>query len=52
MDCEFCYTTLQEEFEYCPKCGKKIVRTKVTEAVRTNTNIFQTEVDGNYLLIQ
>lgn len=22
LDCEFCYTTLQAEFEYCPKCGK------------------------------
>ena len=51
LDCEFCYTTLQAEFEYCPKCGKKIVKAKATETVRTSTNIFQTEVDGDYLLI-
>ena len=51
LECEFCYTTLQTNFEYCPKCGKKIAKTKATEVAKTNTSIFRTEVDGNYLLI-
>lgn len=50
-ECEFCYTTLQAEFNYCPKCGKKIVRSKTTEVLKSNTNVFQTEEDGDYLII-
>lgn len=51
LECEFCYTTLQIEFDYCPKCGKKIVKNKKLENIKTNNNIFQTEEDGDCLLI-
>ena len=51
LNCEFCYTTLQEEFQYCPKCGKKIIKTKESGDAVTDVNIFQTEEDGDYLLI-
>lgn len=51
LNCEFCYTTLQEEFQYCPKCGKKIIKTKESGDTVTDVNIFQTEEDGDYLLI-
>lgn len=51
LECEFCYTTLQKEFAFCPKCGRKIEKTKATASIQTNKNVFQTEVDGNYLLI-
>lgn len=51
LECEFCYTTLQKEFAYCPKCGKKIIRPKFNDTVNVNKNIFSTEEDGKYLLI-
>lgn len=50
LECEFCYTTLQQEFVYCPKCGKKIVRKK-SNRIENKNNIFRTEVDGDCLLI-
>lgn len=51
LECEFCYTMLQKEFTFCPKCGRKIEKTKASDSVQTDRNVFQTEVDGNYLLI-
>lgn len=50
LECEFCYTTLQHEFVYCPKCGKKIVRKKL-KRIETRNDIFRTQVDGDCLLI-
>ena len=51
LECEFCYTTLQKEFTFCPKCGRKIEKTKTLDSNLTDRNVFQTEADGNYLLI-
>lgn len=51
LECAFCYTILQKEFHFCPKCGKKIEKTRVPAAEQKNKNIFQTEIDGNYVLI-
>ena len=44
LECEFCYTTLQDEFVFCPKCGKKI-EVKHSIPAATNTNYFVTESD-------
>ncbi|NCC00865.1 MAG: hypothetical protein EOM34_09325 [Clostridia bacterium] len=51
LECDFCYTTLQPSFEYCPKCGKKIVKAKVEETTVIPGNLFQTEADRDGLLI-
>ena len=51
LECAFCYTTLQKEFSFCPKCGRKIEKNKATDPILTDKNVFQTEADGNYLLI-
>lgn len=51
-ECDFCYTTVQKDFAFCPKCGKKIEKAFAT-AVQNNssTSIFQTEQDLDSLLI-
>lgn len=51
LECDFCYTTIQESFIYCPKCGKKIEKTKITDNKIQNTNPFQTEEDCGYVCI-
>ncbi len=51
LECGFCYTTLQESFLFCPKCGKKIVRLTKTADVKTNKNLFIIENDMGYALI-
>lgn len=52
LECDFCYTTIQKDFSYCPKCGKKIEKTFPESAQRnTSTSIFQTEQDLDSLLI-
>lgn len=51
LECTFCYTTLQKDFHFCPKCGKKIEKTRVPVAEQKNKNIFQTEIDGDCVLI-
>ncbi len=51
LECEFCYTTLQKEFEYCPKCGKKVTKTTLIDSCNINKNIFCTEEDRDGVLI-
>ena len=50
LECEFCYTTLQDGFVFCPKCGKKI-EVKHSIPAATNTNYFVTESDGDSCVI-
>lgn len=51
-ECDFCYTTVQKDFAFCPKCGKKIEK-DVPAAAQNNssTSIFQIEQDLDLLLI-
>lgn len=51
LECSFCYTTLQENFAFCPKCGKKINKAKKEESVKDNPDVFRIEEDGSYVLI-
>lgn len=51
LECEFCYTTLQKEFDYCPECGKRITKTKLIDSCSINKNIFCTEEDRDGVLI-
>lgn len=52
LECDFCYTTIQKDFLFCPKCGKKIEKTFPESTQRnTSTSIFQTEQDLDSLLI-
>lgn len=51
LECEFCYKVLQEDYEYCPKCGQKIIKKNsevFTEPVKA---LFKLEPDGDYFLI-
>ena len=50
LECEFCYTTLQKEFVFCPKCGKKIEARYIVPK-STNENYFVTESDGDSCVI-
>lgn len=52
IECDRCYTTLQDDFIYCPKCGKKVENTlKVT--TKANESVFKTEVfDGELIITQ
>ena len=52
LECAFCYTTVQKDFSFCPKCGKKIEK-DFPVAVQNNSSasIFQTEQDLDSLLI-
>lgn len=51
-ECDFCYTTVQKDFAFCPKCGKKIEKDFSTVAQNnSSTSIFQTEQDLDSLLI-
>lgn len=49
--CPFCYTTLQKEFIFCPHCGRKIVGMNILEPAKVNLQLFQTEDDGDSVLI-
>lgn len=51
LECDFCYTTIQKDFSYCPKCGKKIEINIQAVPKQENYNIFQAEDDGGYALI-
>lgn len=51
LECEFCYTTLQESFLYCPRCGKRIVSQNEKCSVENKKHIFETELDGGKVLI-
>lgn len=51
LECGFCFNTLQKEFMYCPKCGKRIEKLENTNERKVPTDIFQTENDGSCLLI-
>ena len=45
LECSFCYTTLQKNFVYCPKCGKKIERKIQVEIENKSHNMFEIEND-------
>ena len=51
LECSFCYNIIQENYEYCPKCGKKIVKDKKENCIEVTSSIFKTEQDGDSLLI-
>ena len=51
LECSFCYTTLQKNFVYCPKCGKKIERKIQVEIENKNHNMFEIENDKDGVLI-
>lgn len=51
LECEFCYSKIQKEFAYCPKCGRKIVKSQEVAKKVVASNIFQTENDLDGLLI-
>lgn len=51
LACEFCYTTLQESFLYCPRCGKRITSQNEKCSVENKKHIFETELDGGKVLI-
>lgn len=51
LECDFCYTMIQKDFAYCPKCGKKINRMETAEIRIVDSNLFGVEDDGNYVLI-
>lgn len=50
-ECDFCYTTIQRDSIFCPKCGKKINKNRDVKTLKKNDNIFRIEEDGNYALI-
>lgn len=50
LECDSCYTVLQTEFRYCPRCGKKIEKNVEKSGIQ-NGSMFQTENDGNACLI-
>ena len=51
LECDVCYTNLQKEFVFCPKCGKKIEKTK--HSIENNPELIQLEVvsDGDGCMI-
>lgn len=52
IECNFCYTPVQKDFVFCPKCGKKIEKAFSTVAQNnSSTSIFQIEQDFDSLLI-
>lgn len=51
LECDFCYTTIQKDFSFCPKCGRKIEISIQAAPTQGNPDIFQTEDDGGYALI-
>lgn len=51
LECDFCYSTIQVDFAFCPKCGKKINKIQKAEVKKENANVFQVEKDGEYVLI-
>ncbi|MDD6400798.1 MAG: hypothetical protein PUG10_04215 [Lachnospiraceae bacterium] len=56
LECEFCYGTLQVEFQYCPKCGKRVERKSFGELNKGNVprkpeDLFQYEDDRDCILI-
>ena len=51
LECDFCYATIQKDFTFCPKCGKKINKIKSVEDIKKDDSVFQIEEDGNYVLI-
>lgn len=51
LECDFCYTTIQKDFSFCPKCGKKIEINIQAAQKQGNPSIFQIEDDDGYALI-
>ena len=52
LECDFCYTTIQKDFAFCPKCGRKIEKAIPTTVQSTSSSsIFKTEQDLDSLLI-
>jgi hypothetical protein len=52
MECEYCYTVLQKDFIYCPKCGKKIEKKEISRSdTSVKTSLFKTQNDKDGLLI-
>ena len=51
LNAHFCYTTLQKNFVYYPKCGKKIERKIQVEIENKNHNMFEIENDKDSVLI-
>lgn len=49
LECESCHTSLQKNFYWCPRCGKKIV--KQVKPAAPNEKIFMTEDDGYECII-
>ena len=50
-ECDYCYTTLQMDYKYCPNCGRSINRPQDSEKPVTKFNIFETEDDLDGVLI-
>ena len=51
LECEFCYTVLQENFSFCPKCGKKINKSSVPATEKSAASLFTAEDDLDGALI-
>lgn len=46
IECDECYTILQSNFSFCPKCGKKVTRNYCGTPV-AKSDIFKIEPDGD-----
>lgn len=51
LECEFCYTVLQENFSFCPKCGKQINKSSVPATEKSAVSLFTVEDDLDGALI-
>mgnify|MGYP003505737753 CR=1 FL=1 len=51
LECDSCYTVLQTEFRYCPRCGKKIEKNRRTTKTITNDEIYSSEQLSNKVCI-
>lgn len=49
LECDSCHTSLQTNFYWCPRCGKKIE--KKVKSAESNENIFMIEDDGYECII-
>ena len=52
LECEICYTTLQKEFVFCPKCGNKIEKTKSDIKSQVESTHLVAEADGDGCIIK
>ncbi len=51
IECDFCYTTLQDGFLHCPKCGRKIKREMRIRNEANSIDLFVAEDDVGGVLI-